>query len=115
MKFSVERVPSVDRDVADIFNFLVESYRSFGDDEEAVLARAADRVRKIEAAMPSLGNPPHQETKRENLSPGVRSVTKDRAIYYFSVNDTKRVVRVLAVFFGGQDHSRRMLKRLLGG
>lgn len=113
MKFSVDRVPSVDRDVADILNFLIESYRSFGDDEEAALARAADRVRKIEEAMPSLGNPPHQGTKREDLAPGVRSVTKNRAIYYFDVNEHRRVLRILAVFFGGQDHTRRMLQRLL--
>ncbi|MEQ1616787.1 MAG: hypothetical protein ABL883_00400 [Terricaulis sp.] len=44
---------------------------------------------------------------------GLRSDTKDRAISYFTVDDDARLVRVLAVFFGGQDHQREMLKRLL--
>ena len=36
-----------------------------------------------------------------------------RAIYWFDVDEGRRTVRVLAVFFGGQDHIRRMLIRLL--
>lgn len=63
--------------------------------------------------MRALGRTPHQGTLRPELAPGLRSVTKDRAIFYFDVDDDRRVVRVLAVFFGGQDHQRLMLKRLL--
>ena len=55
---------------------------------------------------------PHQGTLRTKMVPGLRSVTKDRAIFYFTVDDEARLVRVLAVFFGGQDHQREMLKRL---
>ena len=47
------------------------------------------------------------------MMPGLRSVTKDRAIFYFTIDEGKHVVRVLAVFFGGQDHQREMLKRML--
>ena len=43
--------------------------------------------------------------------PGLRTVTKDRAIFYFLVDEE---VRVLAVFFGGQAHQRAMLRRVLG-
>ncbi len=32
--------------------------------------------------------------------PGLRRVTKDRAVFYFTVDEERRVVRVLAVFFG---------------
>jgi plasmid stabilization system protein ParE len=49
------------------------------------------------------------------LAPGLRSVTKDRAVFYFTFDDDARIVCVLAVFFGGQDHQRAMLRRLLGG
>jgi plasmid stabilization system protein ParE len=63
--------------------------------------------------MLSLGEKPHQGTLRPELLPGLRSVTKQRAIFYFIVDEPKRQVRVLAVFFGGQDHQRQMLRRLL--
>jgi hypothetical protein len=38
----------------------------------------------------------------------------DRAIYWYDVDDRAQAVRVLGMFFGGQDHIRRMLIRLLG-
>jgi plasmid stabilization system protein ParE len=62
--------------------------------------------------MRALGDVPHQETLRPDLLPGLRSVTKQRAIFYFDVDDHLRLVRVLAIFFGGQDHQRAMLQRL---
>ena len=45
--------------------------------------------------------------------PGLRHLTIDRAIYWFDVNEAEQRVRVLAIFFGGQDHVRHMLTRLL--
>jgi hypothetical protein len=39
----------------------------------------------------------------------------DRAIIYFFVNEGAHQVDVLAVFFGGQDHKARMLRRILAG
>ena len=47
------------------------------------------------------------------LLPGLRHVTIERAIYWFDVPEAERTVRVLAVFFGGQDDVRHMLERLL--
>jgi toxin ParE1/3/4 len=44
----------------------------------------------------------------------VRYLTIDRAIYGFDVDKAARKVRILAIFFGGQDHVRHMLVRLLG-
>jgi toxin ParE1/3/4 len=67
----------------------------------------------IEAAMISLGGAPHPWTLRPDLLPGLGSVTKGRAIFYFDVDDDSRLVRVFAVFFRGRDHQRAMLKRLL--
>jgi len=115
VKYAVERASDADRDLALIFDFLTESYRAFGEDEGAAFERAATRLRAIEADMQSLGNAPHQGTLRPDLLPGLRSVTKNRTIFYFDVDDDRRTVRVLAVFFGAQDHRRHMLKRLLGG
>jgi plasmid stabilization system protein ParE len=43
---------------------------------------------------------------------GLRHVTIDGAVYWFVVDEEAVFVRILAVFFGGQDHERRMLIRL---
>jgi len=40
-------------------------------------------------------------------------LTINRAIDWFDVNDEEQRVRILAVFFGGQDRVRHMLTRLL--
>jgi toxin ParE1/3/4 len=113
MKCTVERARDTDRDLAAIFDSLTESFVAFGEDPASAAKSAAKRLRGIETAMLSLGNAPHQGTLRPDLLPGLRSVTKDRAIFYFDVDDGRRLVRVLAIFFGGQDHQRLMLKRLL--
>jgi len=114
MPYRVERALDTDLDLAAIFDFLLQSYIEFGDSRDDALQRAAARLAKIEAAMISLGDMPHQGMLRPDLLPGLRSVTKQRAIYYFDVDDEQRLVRVLAVFFGGRDHQRAMLRRLLG-
>jgi plasmid stabilization system protein ParE len=113
MSFRVERSIETDKDLAIIFDFLVQSYLDFGDAKDEALERAAARIEDIEAAMLSLGAAPHQGTLRSDLLAGLRSVTKKRAIFYFDVDDEERLIRVLAVFFGSQDHQRAMLRRLL--
>jgi plasmid stabilization system protein ParE len=113
MNYAVERADNADRDLNAIVDFLIETYVAFGEDEEDAIDSAEKRIHRIEAAMRALGRAPHQGTLRPELAPGLRSVTRDRAIFYFDVDDDRRVVRVLAVFFGGQDHQRLMLKRLL--
>lgn len=65
--------------------------------------------------MEALGSAPHQGTLRPDLRPGIRNATRERAVFYFEADDAARIVRVLAVFFGGQDHQRAMLLRLAGG
>lgn len=114
MKYRVERSTETDRDLEAIFDFLVQSYIEFGESREQAMDRAAERLESIEIAMLSLAKAPHQGTLRDDLLEGLRSVTKQRAIFYFDVDDDERRVRVLAVFFGGQEHRRAMLKRLLG-
>jgi toxin ParE1/3/4 len=114
MAYKVERALDTDDDLEAIFDFLVQSYAECGEAKTDAIERAARRLADIEEAMLSLAAAPHQGTKRDDILPGLRSVTKDRAIYYFDLDDDARRVRVLAVFFGGQDHRRAMLKRLLG-
>ncbi|MFT3727611.1 MAG: type II toxin-antitoxin system RelE/ParE family toxin [Terricaulis sp.] len=112
MPYRVERALDTDDDLAAIFDFLLNSYIGFGDARDEALERAAVRIEGIEAEMLTLGDIPHQGTLRPELLPGLRSVTKQSAIFYFDVDDDLRLVRVLAIFFGGQDHQRAMLQRL---
>lgn len=112
MRYRVERSLATNHDLAAIFDFLLNSYIEFGDERSDALERAAVRVEGIEAEMFALGDAPHQGTLRPELLPGLRSVTKQRAIFYFEVHEDLRLVRVLAIFFGGQDHQRAMLQRL---
>jgi plasmid stabilization system protein ParE len=112
MPYRVERSVDTDDDLAAIFDFLLNSYLDFSDARDDALERAAARIEGIEDEMLALGDAPHQGTLRPDLLPGLRSVTRQRAIFYFDVDDDLRRVRVLAIFFGGQDHQRAMLKRL---
>lgn len=114
MTYRVVRSAAVVRDLDAIFDFLFESYVKLGDSADGALERAAERVLEIDAEIGKLGRTPHQGTLRPEIRPGLRNVTKDRAIFYFEADDEKREVRVLAVFFGGRDHQRAMLRRVMG-
>ncbi|AXT37015.1 type II toxin-antitoxin system RelE/ParE family toxin (plasmid) [Phaeobacter sp. LSS9] len=114
MIYRVDRAEAIDRDLEAIFDFLFEAAISFGEDAETAFERAATRLTVIDDAIEALGQAPHQGTLRTDIAPGLRSVTKGRAIFYFDLNDADHQLRVLAVFFGGQDHQRRMLLRALG-
>ncbi len=113
MAYKVERSVASDRDLETIFDFVFEAALGFGEDEATAFQRASTRILEIEDAMNALGDLPHQGTLHPEFFGGLRSVTKGRAIFYFDVEDTLHRVRVLAVFFGGQDHQRQMLLRLL--
>lgn len=114
MAYRVERAGDTDRDLEAIFDFLFESFLAFGEDAGDAFEHASRRVLAVEDAMVSLGKTPHQGTLRPELGDGLRNVTKERAVFYFDVDDETAVVRILAVFYGAQDHQRRMLLRLLG-
>ena len=111
--YAVEFAAEAERDFELIFDFLEESYRSFGESAEDAMANAAKRVEVIRATAVELGNAPYRGTRHQDIMPGLRHVTIDQAIYWFVVDDKPPVVRVLAIFFGSQDHVRRMLARLL--
>jgi plasmid stabilization system protein ParE len=113
MVYRVVRSVASDRDLALIFDHLFETYQELGDSPEEAFERAAARIRSIERDMEALGRAPLQGTLWPDLPPGLRWVTKNRAIFYFQADEAAEILRVLAVFFGGQDHRMRMLARLL--
>lgn len=113
MTFRLEFFVDAERDFALIFDHLFDSYRSFGEDVRAALDHAEARVMEVRAAADRILAAPHRGEKRDDLLPGLRRLTIERATCWFDIDEERRTVRVLAVFFGGQDQVRHMLTRLL--
>ena len=111
--YTVEFSAEAERDFELIFDFLEESYRGFGESAEDAIEHAASRVEAIRTAAARLGHVPYRGILHPEIMPGLRHVTIDQAIYWFFVDNDALIVRVLAVFFGNQDHIHRMLVRLL--
>ena len=110
--FEVVRSTQCDADIEAIFGHLFEAYSALGEDPDEAFERAVNRVRGIEDAFDQLGGIPFQGTLAPRILDGLRYVTKDRAVFYFVTDEAERQVRVLAVFFGDQDHQRRILDRI---
>ena len=103
--------PEAERDFELIFDHLVRSYLDFGESPQSALDRAETRIGDIRAAAERIVTAPHRGERHDDLLPGLRHLAIGRAIYWFDVDDERETVRVLAVFFGGQDHVRHMLVR----
>lgn len=112
MVSKVELSEESEIDLKQIFDHLVEAYTQLGETLEDAFHQASERVRCIRSDIFGLGKAPYQGTLSKEIGDGLRHVTKNRAIIYFDVYETTRTVQVIAVFFGGQDHRRHMLKRL---
>lgn len=113
MTYKVTFAAEAERDFELIFEFLLESYIDFGEAVASAIDRAEERVQAIRAEIEALANAPYRGSLHEDILPGLRHVTLGRAVIWFDVVEDENNVRILAVFFGGQDHFRRMLARLL--
>ena len=113
MRFRVEFSAEAERDFALIFDHQFEGYRSFGTRVEAALDHSEDRIRDIRQEADRLDAALDRGERHDDLLPGLRHLTIDRAVYWFNVHEAEQRVRILAIFFGGQDHVRHMLTRLL--
>lgn len=113
MAYRIELTSSAERDLQIIFEFLVESYLAFGEGADEAIDRAGKRIDGLYDAMERLGQMPHQGTVNDHISEGLRNITIHRGIFWFKVREATETVHILAVFFGGQDHQRRIVARLL--
>ncbi|WP_421362989.1 type II toxin-antitoxin system RelE/ParE family toxin [Agrobacterium rosae] len=113
MVYKIIRSEDVERDLSLLFDHLLDSYLAFGDELTDALERASARLRSINKDIELPGHAPFQGTLSPHLLRGVRSVTKNRAIFYFEILEDRQQVKLLAVFFGAQDHQRHMLNRFL--
>lgn len=110
--FEVVRSDQCDIDLELIFDHLFAAYRDLGTPVEDALVRVERRMQGIEDALERLGDVPHQGTLVPSIMDDLRHVTKDNAVFYFIVDDVEQRLRVLGVFFGGQDHRRHILRRI---
>lgn len=113
MRFRIEFSAEAERDFALIFEHLFESYLGFGETLETALDHCEARIRDGRQEADRLSAAPFRGESHDDLLPGLRHLTIDRAIYWFDVNEAEQRVRVLAIYFGGQDQVRHMLTRLL--
>ena len=79
----------------------------------SALDHAEARILEIRTAAERILQAPHRGERHDDILPGVRHLAMGSAIYWFDIDESREAVRVLAVFFGGQDHVRHMMARLL--
>ena len=113
MAFRLEFAAEAERDFGLIFDHLLRSYLDFSEGPESALGHAESRIVEIRASAERILTAPHRGERYDDILPGVRHLAIGRAIYWFDVDEPHETVRVLAVFFGGQDRARHMMARLL--
>lgn len=114
IEWKVKFAAAVADDLTLIEDYLAESYLAFGEPVIEARHHAAARIEAILTSADRLARAPERGAAHDDLFPGVRHLTMDRAIYWYRVESVTRTVLVLGIFFGGQDHQRHMLVRLLG-
>ncbi|RJF87446.1 type II toxin-antitoxin system RelE/ParE family toxin [Oleomonas cavernae] len=115
MALRIEFSAWAERDFDLILTHLFDSYRSLGETAASALDHAGARTTEIRAAAERILAAPHRGTMHDDILPGLRHLTIERAIYWFRIDEPRQIVQVIGVFFGGQDHVRRMYARLLEG
>lgn len=112
MGYEVRRSAESDRDLDLIFDHLIGAYMGFGDSLTDAHQRTTRRLLQIHADLEKLGDGPHRGTRDAPMGPKLRHVTRNRAVFYFEISETDRVIQVLAIFLSGQNHQLHMLERL---
>jgi plasmid stabilization system protein ParE len=102
----------IGRDLELIENHLLQAYQGFGEEVDVASARASARIKEALDYIESFVGHPHRGTEQPKIRSGLRTVTSNRFIYYFEIDEFVLEVRILAVFFGGVDHQRQILERL---
>ncbi len=110
IRFSDQAIKDLDQ----IADHLAASFLGFGDTVGDAYDKAAKRVLKLTRQMVTLENHPYRGTVASALRSGLRYLSIERAVVYFEVEESAETIHVLSVFFGGQDHQRHMIERLIG-
>ena len=111
--WSLEYSKDADLDFELTFDHLFASYLDLGDSADEALERAANRIRELHLEINRLVETPYIGTLRPDIYPGIRFLRRDKAAVWFLPIEERKAIIVAAIFFGGQDHIRRMLARML--
>ena len=111
--WSLEYSKDADLDFELTFDHLFASYLDLGDSAEEALERGANRIRELRLEINRLVETPYIGTLRPDIYPGIRFLRRDKAAVWFLPIEERKAIIVAAIFFGGQDHIRRMLARML--
>lgn len=93
--------------------YLTQSYCGFGEPPAEANRHAQVRNKAIIFAAERLATAPFRGECHHDLLLGLCHLALDRAVTWFRPCSEQREIQVLAVFFGGHDHQRQMLVRLL--
>ena len=99
-------------DLVLITDYLTQAYRGFGEPQAEPYSHAKLRIEEIITAAERLSPAPLCGDSHDDLLLGLRHLALDRAVYLFRPRSEQREIQVLAMFFSGQDHHRRLLVRL---
>ncbi len=96
MAFRLEFSAEAARDFGLIFDHLLEGYISFGESLERAIEHAEARVLEIRATPDRILSALRRGKSHDNILPGLRHLTINRAIYWFEVNEEKKTVHMPA-------------------
>jgi plasmid stabilization system protein ParE len=100
-------------DIRALYTCLVNlQHRRFGHDLAAADKLASERIAVVRRNARKLASAPYRGTCHTIAGHTYRHVTIDRAVYWFTLDELAEVLRIEAIFFGGQDHLDRMFNRL---
>ncbi len=111
-RYKVRYAPGVTRDFDLVEEYLVQAYQDLGDDPGRAADRAAARIVDAADYLRSFATYPHRGTEHPEIGPGLRTVTSNKFIVYFIIDESLAEVSIVAVFFGGADHRRQIVDRL---
>lgn len=112
MTYKVCPAAGLGRDFELIEDYLAQAYQGFGEDFDSAAVKAIARIREALDYMDGFAIHPHRGTEHPQIRFGLRTVTSNRFVYYFEIDEALSEVRILAVFFGGIDHQQQILGRL---
>ncbi|TWB58226.1 plasmid stabilization system protein ParE [Rhizobium sp. ERR 922] len=111
--WSLEYSRDAELDFELTFDHLFAAYLDLGDSSGEALERAASRIGELRREIDRLVETPYIGTLRPDIYPGIRFLRRDKAAVWFLPIEERKTIVVAAIFFGGQDHIRRMLARML--
>ena len=114
MAWRIEFAPEAVADLETLFDHLQSSRRQQGWPDGESARMAAERIRRIIRMADRIAIAPLRDHAHEVAGRRFRHLTLDRAIFWYTTENADSVVRIEAIFHGGQDHMGRMLARLTG-